>query len=106
MNKKHGSTEEQPIPIASEPTAPYGNATKTHIPDGATHFFDGENYYVTRQYYEDYIFDMADAMSHPENNEQKQLRVAQDGELADCITLDEWDKELTGIIHRHYHPEG
>ena len=55
-------------------------------------FFDGENLYVTRRYYEDYIRDMAYNFAHPE-------------ELADCITLDEFRNELTEMIHKHYHPQ-
>lgn len=33
------------------------------------------------------------------------LRVASDEELAQCITLEELDRHLTELIHRHYHPE-
>ncbi|MBQ9587724.1 MAG: hypothetical protein IJR26_07695 [Bacteroidales bacterium] len=73
--------------------------------NNATHFFDGENLYVTRRYYEDYIRDMAYNFAHPEAQKNEPLRTISDEELSKCITLDEFRDELTEMIHKHYHPE-
>ena len=68
------------------------------------HFFDGEKLYVTRQYYEDYIRDMAYNFAHPEEQKNEPLRTVSNEELANCITLEELDQHLTERIHRFYHP--
>lgn len=33
---------------------------------------------------------------------QKNFRTVSDEELAECITLEEWETELTKMIHEHY----
>ena len=49
----------------SEPTTPQGSSVNADLFNETTHFFDGENLYVTRRYYEDYIRDMAYNFAHP-----------------------------------------
>ena len=89
----------------SEPTTPQGSSVNADLFKEATHFFDGENLYVTRRYYEDYIRDMAYNFAHPEELKNEPLRTVSAEELADCITLDEFRNELTEMIHKHYHPQ-
>ena len=89
----------------SEPTTPQGPSVNADLFNETTHFFDGENLYVTRRYYEDYIRDMAYNFAHPEELKNEPLRTVSAEELADCITLDEFRNELTEMIHKHYHPQ-
>ena len=89
----------------SEPTTPQGPSVNADLFNETTHFFDGENLYVTRRYYEDYIRDMAYNFAHPEEHKNEPLRTVSAEELADCITLDEFRNELTEMIHKHYHPQ-
>ena len=89
----------------SEPTTPQEPSVNAALFNEATHFFDGENLYVTRRYYEDYIRDMAYNFAHPEELKNEPLRTVSAEELADCITLDEFRNELTEMIHKHYHPQ-
>ena len=89
----------------SEPTTPQGSSVNADLFNETTHFFDGENLYVTRRYYEDYIRDMAYNFAHPEELKNEPLRTVSAEELADCITLDEFRNELTEMIHKHYHPQ-
>lgn len=89
----------------SEPTTPQEPSVNADLFNEATHFFDGENLYVTRRYYEDYIRDMAYNFAHPEEHKNEPLRTVSAEELADCITLDEFRNELTEMIHKHYHPQ-
>ena len=89
----------------SEPTTPQEPSVNADLFNEATHFFDGENLYVTRRYYEDYIRDMAYNFAHPEEHKNEPLRTVSTEELADCITLDEFRNELTEMIHKHYHPQ-
>jgi hypothetical protein len=89
----------------SEPTTPQGPSVNADLFNETTHFFDGENLYVTRRYYEDYIRDMAYNFAHPEEQKNEPLRTVSAEELADCITLDEFRNELTEMIHKHYHPQ-
>ena len=89
----------------SEPTTPQEPSVNADLFNETTHFFDGENLYVTRRYYEDYIRDMAYNFAHPEELKNEPLRTVSAEELADCITLDEFRNELTEMIHKHYHPQ-
>ena len=89
----------------SEPTTPQGPSVNADLFNETTHFFDGENLYVTRRYYEDYIRDMAYNFAHPEEHKNEPLRTVSAEELADCITLDDFRNELTEMIHKHYHPQ-
>lgn len=89
----------------SEPTTPQEPSVNADLFNETTHFFDGENLYVTRRYYEDYIRDMAYNFAHPEELKNELLRTVSAEELADCITLDEFRNELTEMIHKHYHPQ-
>ena len=89
----------------SEPTTPQEPSVNADLFNEATHFFDGENLYVTRRYYEDYIRDMAYNFAHPEELKNEPLRTVSAEKLADCITLDEFRNELTEMIHKHYHPQ-
>ena len=73
----------------SEPTTPQGPSVNADLFNETTHFFDGENLYVTRRYYEDYIRDMAYNFAHPEEHKNEPLRTVSAEELADCITLDD-----------------
>lgn len=97
--------DESQSPSASEAAASYGVTVDADFSNNATHFFDGENLYVTRRYYEDYIRDMAYNFAHPEAQKNEPLRTISDEELSKCITLDEFRDELTEMIHKHYHPE-
>ena len=89
----------------SEPTTPQEPSVNADLFNETTHFFDGENLYVTRRYYEDYIRDMTYNFAHPEELKNEPLRTVSAEELADCITLDEFRNELTEMIHKHYHPQ-
>lgn len=102
--KPYGIDEESQSPLAAEPASPYGVSANVDFPNQATHFFDGEKLYVTRQYYEDYIRDMAYNFAHPEEQKNEPLRTVSNEELANCITLEELDQHLTERIHRFYHP--
>lgn len=97
--------DESQSPSASEAVASYGVTVDADFSNNATHFFDGENLYVTRRYYEDYIRDMAYNFAHPEAQKNEPLRTISDEELSKCLTLDEFRDELTEMIHKHYHPE-
>ncbi len=103
--KPDGIDEESQSLLLAEPASPYGVSANVDFSNNATHFFDGENLYVTRRYYEDYIRDMAYNFAHPEAQKNEPLRTISDEELAKCITLDEFRDELTEMIHKHYHPE-
>lgn len=104
FSKPYGIDEESQSPLAAEPASPYGVSAHVDFPNQATHFFDGEKLYVTRQYYEDYIRDMAYNFAHPEEQKNEPLRTVSNEELANCITLEELDQHLTERIHRFYHP--
>ena len=97
--------DESQSSLAAEPVPPYGASTNMDFSNDATHFYDGENLYVTRRYYEDYIRDMAYHFAHPEEMKNEPLRTVSAEELANCITLDEFRNELTEMIHKHYHPQ-
>lgn len=97
--------DEKNLSSVSEPTTPQGPSVNADLFNETTHFFDGENLYVTRRYYEDYIRDMAYNFAHPEEHKNEPLRTVSAEELADCITLDEFRNELTEMIHKHYHPQ-
>lgn len=103
--KPYDTDDDSQNPLAAEPASPYGASPNVDFSNNATHFFDGENLYVTRRYYEDYIRDMAYNFAHPEAQKNEPLRTISDEELAKCITLDEFRDELTEMIHKHYHPE-
>ncbi|MCR5064723.1 MAG: hypothetical protein K6A67_03030 [Bacteroidales bacterium] len=103
--KAYETGDENNSSSVSEPITPQGPSVNADLFNEATHFFDGENLYVTRRYYEDYIRDMAYNFAHPEELKNEPLRTVSAEELADCITLDEFRNELTEMIHKHYHPQ-
>ena len=72
--KPYGIDEESQSPLATEPASPYGVSANVDFSNQATHFFDGEKLYITRQYYEDYIRDMAYNFAHPEEQKNEPLR--------------------------------
>lgn len=102
--KPYDIDDESQSPLAAESVAPFDASSNVDLLNNATHFFDGENLYVTRRYYEDYIRDMTYNFAHPEEQNDEPLRVVSNEELANCITLEELDRHLTKRIHRFYHP--
>lgn len=102
--KPYSIDDECQSSMAAEPTSSFGTSANIDFSNDATHFFDGEKLYITRQYYEDYIRDMAYNFAHPEEQKNEPLRTVSNEELANCITLEELDQHLTERIHRFYHP--
>lgn len=103
--KPYSIDDECQSSMAAEPTSSFGTSANTDFSNDATHFFDGEKLYITRQYYEDYIKDLAFNLAHPEEQKNEPLRTISNEELASCITLEEFREEMTEMIHKHYHPQ-